>query len=171
MQYFIESNRVGFGVWKKENIKEAELLWGNSEVTKYITASGKMSKKDISNRLSKEIEMYSKYSIQYFPIYLKNTGKFIGCCGLRPYNINENILEVGIHLIPDYWRQGYAYEACMRIIRYAFDDLSCSAIFAGHNPKNTASSGLLKKLGFIYSHDEYYEPTGLNHPSYFLKKI
>jgi len=28
----------------------------------------------------------------------------------------------------------------------------------------------LKKLGFAYSHDEYYAPTGLKHPSYLLNK-
>ncbi|HUV51221.1 MAG TPA: GNAT family protein, partial [Anaerolineae bacterium] len=41
-------------------------------------------------------------------------------------------------------------------------------LFAGHNPKNEASRHLLEKLGFRYSHDEYYAPTGLNHPSYMM---
>ncbi|WP_415466352.1 hypothetical protein [Clostridium saccharoperbutylacetonicum] len=44
-------------------------------------------------------------------------------------------------------------------------------MFVGHNPYNLESSQLIKKLGFEYVHDEYYEPTGLNHPSYLLKKI
>jgi RimJ/RimL family protein N-acetyltransferase len=41
-------------------------------------------------------------------------------------------------------------------------------LFAGHNPKNEASRQLLEKLGFRYTHDEYYAPTGLNHPSYMM---
>nr|NIV34793.1 hypothetical protein [Anaerolineae bacterium] len=39
---------------------------------------------------------------------------------------------------------------------------------AGHNPKNTASQHLLGKLGFRYTHEELYEPTGLMHPCYGL---
>lgn len=37
------------------------------------------------------------------------------------------------------------------------------------NPKNEASRILLEKLGFRYTHDEYYPPTRLRHPSYLFK--
>jgi RimJ/RimL family protein N-acetyltransferase len=43
-------------------------------------------------------------------------------------------------------------------------------VFAGHNPANTASRGLLARLGFRYTHDELYAPTGLRHPSYLLER-
>lgn len=51
---------------------------------------------------------------------------------------------------------------------YAFNTLGVKGLFAGHNPANEASRRLLEKLGFRYTHDEYYPPTGLNHPSYRL---
>jgi RimJ/RimL family protein N-acetyltransferase len=51
---------------------------------------------------------------------------------------------------------------------YAFNNLQATALFAGHNPENIASKAILARLGFKYTHDEYYEPTGLNHPSYLL---
>jgi RimJ/RimL family protein N-acetyltransferase len=53
-------------------------------------------------------------------------------------------------------------------MRYAFHTLGVKALFAGHNPGNTASRRVLEKLGFRYTHDEYYPPTGLKHPSYIL---
>ena len=34
--------------------------------------------------------------------------------------------------------------------------------------ESAASSKVLHKLGFHYIGDEFYEPTGLNHPSYEL---
>lgn len=170
MKYFIESERIGFSVWNKENEQDAKLLWGNKDVTKYISSTGKMTEEDILRRLEKEIDTYSKYRIQYFPIYLKKDGKFIGCCGLRPYNIEKNIVELGIHLLPDHWGKGYAKEACERMIKFAFETSSFDTIFSGHNPNNSASRELLRKIGFIYSHDEYYAPTGLQHPSYLLNK-
>ena len=170
MKYFIESQRIGFFVWNKQDEGQAKLLWGNKEVTRYISATGNMTETTILERLEKEVDTYSKYKIQYFPIYKKEDNKFIGCCGLRPYNIEKNIAEIGVHLLPEYWGKGYAKEACMRIIKFAFKSLSFEAIFAGHNPNNLASCELLKKLGFAYSHDEYYAPTGLKHPSYLLNK-
>ncbi|BCZ47731.1 N-acetyltransferase [Clostridium gelidum] len=170
MKYFIKSERIGFSVWDKENEKQANLLWGNEDVTKYISTTGKMTEKEILERLDKEVDTYSKYRIQYFPLYIKENTEFIGCCGLRPYKKEKKIAEVGVHLLPEYWGKGYGKEACMRIIKYAFETLSFETIFAGHNPNNLESAKLLKKLGFVYSHDEYYAPTGLKHPSYLLNK-
>jgi len=45
-------------------------------------------------------------------------------------------------------------------------DLDANGLFAGHNPNNTNSRKVLEKLGFTYVGDEFYEPTGLYHPSY-----
>jgi len=170
MIYFIESERIGFSVWNKQDEQLAKSLWGNREVTQHISATGKMTEKGILEKLEKEVDTYSKHRIQYFPIYKKDDDKFIGCCGLRPYDMEKRIVEIGVHLLPEYWGKGYAKEACMRIIKFAFETLSFETIFAGHNPKNLASCELLKKLGFVYSHDEYYAPTGLKHPSYLLNK-
>ena len=55
------------------------------------------------------------------------------------------------------------------LIEYAFCVLNAKKLFAGHNPDNSKSRKLLEKLGFTYIGDEYYEPTGLYHPSYELE--
>ena len=61
-------------------------------------------------------------------------------------------------------------EAAKAGIAYAFDTLQAEILFAGHNPQNVNSAKVLKKLGFSYVGDEFYAPTGLNHPSYTLEK-
>lgn len=43
----LETNRLFFSIWKESDIKYADELWGDSEVTKMITASGKMNKEEI----------------------------------------------------------------------------------------------------------------------------
>lgn len=53
-------------------------------------------------------------------------------------------------------------------IIYGFEILKADKLFAGHNPNNKASQKVLQKLGFVYIGDEFYEPTGLYHPSYEL---
>ncbi|ARC86662.1 acetyltransferase family protein [Clostridium argentinense CDC 2741] len=166
--FFLTTARLGFSVWSEEDLTDALELWGNAKVTKLIVADGKMSEKQVYERLKKEIEMYKNYNIQYWPIYLKETNENIGCCGLRPYDYENKIFEIGIHLKENYWGAGIATEACSAVIKYAFTNLNAKAIFAGHNPKNIASAQLLKKLGFTYTHDEFYPPTGLNHPSYLM---
>ncbi len=167
-KYFLHTERLDFSVWTKEDITLAKQLWGDEKVTRYISATGRFSEEDILNRLDTEISNYEKYRIQYFPIFEKNTGEFIGCCGLRPYK-DEGTLEIGFHLKSEFHNRGYGYEAASAMIKYAFEEIKVKKLFAGHNPKNVISRKLLLKLGFTYTHDEFYAPTGLMHPSYTLE--
>ncbi|HKI79298.1 MAG TPA: GNAT family N-acetyltransferase [Ignavibacteriaceae bacterium] len=170
MEFFLSSTRLLFRKWGIDDLYFAEKLWGNKEVTKYISANGKFSFEEISNRLKNEIDTQDKFGMQYWPVFLKSKNEFIGCCGLRPYNSDKNILELGVHILPEFWRKGYASEALKVVISYAFNFLKVSGLFAGHNPENEISGKLLIKNGFDYTHNEFYEPTGLNHPSYLLTK-
>ena len=166
--FHLTTTRIGFSKWTADDLPLAEQLWGDPEVTRYICASGVFSPEDIAARLAKEIDNDQTYGIQYWPIFELASGELIGCCGLRPYN--ESVFEIGFHLRPKFWRQGFASEAANAAIDYAFSKLHAEGLFAGHNPNNIGSKHVLGKLGFQYIRDEFYAPTGLYHPSYELKR-
>ena len=166
--YFLKTDRIGFSKWCDEDLPLAKLLWGDPKVTRYICASGSFSQQDIENRLKTEWENNAQFGIQYWPIFTLNSNELIGCCGLRPRG--EKQYELGFHLRPQFWGQGIAVEAARAVVVYAFDVLQAESLFAGHNPLNVNSAKVLKKLGFSYVGDEFYAPTGLNHPSYTLEK-
>jgi [ribosomal protein S5]-alanine N-acetyltransferase len=168
--FFMQSQRLGFRTWEAADLPLAQSLWGNPEVSKFIHAKGAFSVEEVAARLEREMETQRRFGIQYWPIFELSSCTFAGCCGLRPYEKREGTLELGVHLHPAFWHQGLAQEACQRAMAHAFDDLKAAALFAGHNPGNTASRGLLTRLGFTYTHDEFYPPTGLQHPSYLLEK-
>lgn len=165
---FMCSERIGFSNWQQGDLPLAERLWGNPEVTRYICASGVFSVQDIRNRLELEMANGREYGVEYWPIFKLDHDEFMGCCGLRPHQ-GEAKYEVGVHLLPEFWRQGYACEALRTVACYAFASLGAGRLFAGHNPHNVASKRLLAKVGFTYVGDEFYEPTGLYHPSYELR--
>ncbi|GGH17189.1 GNAT family N-acetyltransferase [Paenibacillus segetis] len=168
-KYFLETTRLGFSHWENNDIDLAISLWGEPEVTRFISSNGLYSNEQIKSRLNTEIQTNELFLVQYWPIFELKTNDFIGCCGLHPYEIEKKIYEIGFHLKSNYWGSGYASEAANAVIQFAFETLDANNLFAGHNPLNRASKNLLIKLGFNYSHDEFYEPTGLNHPSYFYK--
>jgi len=166
--YFLESTRLGFRTWSEADIELAWSLWGDPEVTGWI--GGPFSRGDVADRLRREIDTADRHGIQYWPIFLLADSSHVGCCGLRPYRPEEQVLELGVHLRRPFWGQGLAPEAGHAVIRYAFEALGARAIFAGHHPRNEGSRRLLQKLGFVYTHDEFYPPTGLQHPSYLLSR-
>ncbi len=166
MDYFLKTKRCGFSHWKAEDLPYAISLWGQPEVTRYITASGVYTHGEIQHRLMLEIDNLSRYGVQYFPVYALDSTALIGCCGLRPYKEQPNIYELGFHLRKEFWHQGYASECGRAMMDYAFRVLGAVELKAGHNPNNIASKKVLQKLGFCPEGEEYYPPTGLYHPLY-----
>lgn len=167
--YFMTTERLGFSKWKESDIDLATKLWGDSEVTKYICSTGAFTKQEIADRLQKEMENQKEFGMQYWPVFQKETNEFIGCCGLRPYNLKGQVYEIGFHLTKASWGNGYAGEAALKVISYAFTYFNATELFAGHNPNNENSKKILQKIGFVYTGDEFYVPTGLYHPSYKLR--
>ena len=164
--YFLRTERIGFRPWTEADLGVAKGLWGDVEVTRLI--GGPFSQEQVEARLSLEISNLTSFGVQYWPIFLLSNDEHLGCCGLRPYQLDQGVYEVGVHIRSAYWGHGYAPEATRAVMEFAFDTLGANGLFAGHNPANEASRHLLGKLGFHYTQDEYYPPTGLNHPSYML---
>lgn len=167
-EYFLKTSRIGFSTWNDKDITLAMRLWQEADVTHYISANGIFTLSQIEARLKLEIENYQQYGVQYFPIFELESLDLIGCCGLHPAKNEADVYEIGFHLRKKYWHQDYGLEAAKAMIEYSFKILKASKLVAGHHPQNIASKKLIQKLGFKYTDDEYYEPTGLYHPSYYL---
>jgi ribosomal-protein-alanine N-acetyltransferase len=164
--HFLTTDRLGFSYWHEDDLALAMTLWGDPRVSAFI--GGPFTEEEVSTRLAREIEMLLARKVQYWPVFLLQDGELAGCAGLRPYRNDEHVLELGFHFRPQYWGQGIAQEAARAMIAFAFEILDLKALFAGHHPENIASERLLRKLGFRYTHQEIYPPTGLLNPAYLL---
>lgn len=166
VQYFLHTQRLGFRPWGEADLGLATGLWGDEKVTRLI--GGLFSPEQVQARLALEISNLKSYGVQYWPVFLLSSDEHVGCCGLRPYAPDRRVYEIGVHIRSAHWGHGYALEAAQGVMEYAFNALGATGLFAGHHPANDASRRLLGKLGFSYTRDEYYPPTGLDHPSYVL---
>jgi|SRR5438067_1224872 len=158
--------RLFFRTWRSGDLPLAIGLWGDARVTALI--GGPFDDAQVRSRLDAELATEREHGFQYWPVFLSTTGEHVGCCGLRPRDVAQGVLELGFHLRASHWGHGLAREAARSVIKHAFDDLEVRALFAGHHPGNTASRRTLERLGFRYTHDELYPATGLLHRSYVL---
>lgn len=166
--YFLTTARLGFRCWSIDDLPLALALWGDPQVTRFI--GGPFSAAEVEAKLRAEIASMSAHHVQYWPLFLLRSGEHVGCAGLRPYRLEDRVYELGFHLLPAYWGRGLAVEAGRAITAFAFEVLGANALFAGHHPENPASRTVLERLGFSFTHHEFYPPTGLMHPSYLLSK-
>jgi ribosomal-protein-alanine N-acetyltransferase len=163
--YFMTSARLGFGVWTTDDAGLAAALWGDPEVTRLT--GGPFAPSQVQARLAAEISNLRDHGVQYWPLFRLDTGEHVRCCGLQPRDVGAGALELGFQLRRDAWGQGYATEAAQAAIAWAAAK-GVSALMAGHHPQNRASRQVLQGLGFTYTHDEHYPPTGLMEPCYLL---
>ncbi|MEP7136342.1 MAG: GNAT family N-acetyltransferase [Chloroflexota bacterium] len=78
----------------------------------------------------------------------KETGKFIGRCGLLHWKI-DSALETEIAYLIDkaLWNQGLATEAAEGLLRHGFEKLKLSRMICMMHPDNAASQRVAEKVG------------------------
>ena len=78
----------------------------------------------------------------------KETGKYIGRCGLLPWTIDQREeVEVAYLLAQAYWGQGLGTEAAQGIVRYGFEVLHLSRLICMIYPENLASVKVARNIG------------------------
>ncbi len=166
--YRLRSARLGIGIWTRDDSALAFGLWGDPEVARYM--GGPFTPERVAERLEREVATYESCGLQYWPLFLRETGEHVGCCGVTPHLAAGPVLQFGYHLRRAHWGNGYVREAGPVVIADAFEALGAAALYAGHHPDNDASRRVLLALGFRYTHDEFYAPTGVVEPCYRLPR-
>ena len=78
----------------------------------------------------------------------KETGMFIGRCGLLPWEIDgKQEVEIAYLLDKLFWHQGLATEAALGILEYGFDKLNLSRLICLMAPENSASQRVAQRVG------------------------
>jgi len=90
---------------------------------------------------------YEKYGFGLLHIALKETFEPLGMCGLLKRD-ELKLPDLGYALLPQFWRKGYAKEACEFVLKYSKQTLNIQEISAVTSPENLASNNLLAFLGF-----------------------
>ena len=65
-------------------------------------------------------------------------------------NARHQHAELGYWIGKPYWGRGYATEAGLAVLGYAFNALDLNRVFAHHMAKNRASGRVLEKIGMRY---------------------
>jgi RimJ/RimL family protein N-acetyltransferase len=87
----------------------------------------------------------------FWAVERRADGALLGFCGLKLANTPgtriEGMYEAGWRLREDAWGQGYAREAAVASLRFAFERLGADRAVAITFPGNKASWGLMERIG------------------------
>jgi RimJ/RimL family protein N-acetyltransferase len=100
--------------------------------------------------LEKQLRGYTEDGFGRWAVVLKETGAFIGMCGLQWCDTDrDRVLEIGYLFNRAYWHKGYAAEAAIACKRYAFDVLGYDEVFSLARDTNIPSMNVAIRNGMI----------------------
>ena len=86
------------------------------------------------------LENYRNYGWGLWAVVLKETGEFIGDCGITLQMIDgEELPEIGYHIHKKHWRKGYAREAARAVRDWVFRNTAYPAVYSYMKYTNVAS--------------------------------
>jgi RimJ/RimL family protein N-acetyltransferase len=94
-------------------------------------------------------------------MFLRETGEFVGCAGLREWQGDATVIEAGVHLMRSAWGLRLGEEALRAVLAYGFGELGLERMVAGHGIGHVNSQKLLERVGFGYTHNMLWGPKAI----------
>lgn len=126
-------------------------LYRDPEVRRYFPG-GTLSREQTEDELKWIIDVYyGQHGFGLWATIHKQTGVFIGRCGLLPWTIEgRSEVEVAYLLAKAYWGQGLATEAAQAILGYGFERLPVERLICLIDLGNRALVKVATKIGMTY---------------------
>jgi ribosomal-protein-alanine N-acetyltransferase len=116
-------------------------------------------------------KQYDENGIGRWAVILKDTNEFIGWSGIKliadSINDHQNFYEIGYRFIQKHWGKGYATEAGLAFVDFAFNEIKADALYAYADSGNVSSRHILEKIGMRYVNSFEFE--GEEHVWYRVK--
>ena len=160
----IETDRLILRCLTMADLDALAALYRDPEVRRYFP-DGVRTYEQTREELQWIIDVYyGRYGYGLWATILKETGDFIGRCGLLPWDIDGRTeVEVAYLLDKSCWRRGLATEAAAAIIEHAFATLPVERLICMVDPENAASRGVATKVGMTMLWDDYVDEYGAAH--------
>ncbi len=108
------------------------------------------SDEEVQAWLDKMLTRYQQDGFGLWAVVLKETGEFIGQCGLTKQMVhNQEVIEVGYLLERKHWHHGYAQEAAAGAKEYAFQELKVPEVWSIIRDNNLASMNVAIRNGML----------------------
>jgi RimJ/RimL family protein N-acetyltransferase len=138
-----------------------ETIYSDEEVVRYYSHAGVLTREATRQRLAEHLGGWRDEELGRHAVILKASGQLLGQVHLNgyvnscwrwsdepapPYNALE--VELAFAFGRHSWGQGYAFEACTALIRYAFEELRLRRLVGGFYAPNLRSRSLHQRLGY-----------------------
>jgi len=157
----LETDRLLLRTFQKHDCDAMTLINQDPKVMEHFPAVG--DRKKTIEHIERIIKHQEKYGYSLYAVEIKSSGEMIGFVGLLHRTREEfdahfmPSTEIGWRLSAKHWNQGYATEAALAVLDYAFKQLNLSEVVSFTVQQNKASRRIMEKIGLHHSPDDDFE--------------
>ncbi len=146
----LETNRLQL---RRLTTEDAGFILGLLNEPSYVHFIGDKGVRTIDDArdyiLKGPIASYEQFGFGLYLAELKDSEAPLGICGLLKRDSLPDV-DIGFAFLPQFWSQGYAFEAAAAVMAYGRDALGLNRIAAIVSSDNERSIKLLDKLGLRF---------------------
>lgn len=143
-----ETSRIQLRQWRPEDLAPFAALNADPEVMACFPSPLSRAESDaLAERFQALIDLNGW---GFWALVEKKSGVFLGAVGLhhQPDKFAFSpCTEIGWRLAKPFWHKGYAYEAAMACLAFAFETLALDEVVAFTSIHNVSSESLMMRLG------------------------
>jgi RimJ/RimL family protein N-acetyltransferase len=138
----------------ERDIDEIFAMRSDSEVMRFIREP--QNREESISWVKLVSSRWETEQIGFCALIEKSSNEFVGWCGI--WQLQETgEFEIGYAVGRRFWGKGFATEAALKFLQYAFEKLKSEKIVAVAQPENAGSRRVMEKLGMQYDYTgEFY---------------
>ena len=145
----LETERLALRELVPADLDELHAVLGDAETMRYYPAPFDRGK--TSGWIEWNIGSYREHGFGLWAVILKETGAFVGDCGITMQDIDgETLPELGYHIAKEHWNKGYASEAAGACMEFAFVALGLETLYTYTKHDNLPSRRVAEKIGMAF---------------------
>lgn len=147
----IETARLVIRPYEPRDAESWIAMVNNPEVSRYTPPGPPATLETFQRSMERRHVMEREHGYAMWAVDVKETGTFIGQCGLYPAEWKGPEIELAYHYSPSAWNKGYGTEAAVAVLAYAFGPLGLESVIAFVVPANIGSWRVMEKAGMRFA--------------------
>ncbi|PLR66274.1 MULTISPECIES: GNAT family N-acetyltransferase [Bacillaceae] len=144
--FVLSTKRLNLRKMNKHDVKNLMEIFSDPEAMRYYPST--KDEKQTLEWIEWTLNNYIKYGTGLWIVEDKQTGDFLGQCGIVPQEVDNVIeMEIGYLFAKRVWGNGYATEAAIACKKYGFEQLNLKKMVSLPDVNNLPSARVAERIG------------------------
>jgi RimJ/RimL family protein N-acetyltransferase len=159
----LETERLAIRTFEARDADPWLAMVSDPEVRRFLPAGPLPTIETFQSALERRHALEREHGYAMWAVDVKETGAFVGQCGLQPVARTGPEVELAYHFNKAAWNKGYATEAAIPVLAHGLGSAGLNYVIALVAAENVGSCRVAEKAGMRFegTTDAYYDMPGL----------